>query len=158
MEMSLGANIMRRLDSDPNKTLFTLITHVNPGGLATTQFGAMLTNRLRSEEEESNAVDLTILQYGVAQAVPPEAQRGCGSWAAITRACRGQEFDAGVIGSQEENRVDGDGSRLIAPEQLEQGCRVKECGGNSSQADVRSRSDAYSCVDNISHYCFALCK
>jgi len=49
MEMALGANIMKRVPGSPEKTEFTLITHVNPGGFASTPFGAMVTNRLSTE-------------------------------------------------------------------------------------------------------------
>ncbi|KAJ1478376.1 hypothetical protein T484DRAFT_1817772 [Baffinella frigidus] len=49
MEMPLSANLMRPLASDPSKTEFTLITHIDPGGFAATQFGAMVTNRLSTE-------------------------------------------------------------------------------------------------------------
>ncbi len=49
MEMTIAANVMRPAPSDPSKTELTLLTHVNPGGLANTQFGAMVTNRLSAE-------------------------------------------------------------------------------------------------------------
>jgi len=49
MNMPLGGNLLKRLSSDPSKTEFTLITHVDPGGLANTKFGAMVTNRLSVE-------------------------------------------------------------------------------------------------------------
>jgi len=49
MNMPLGANLLKKVSSDPSKTEFTLITHVDPGGLANTKFGAMVTNRLSTE-------------------------------------------------------------------------------------------------------------
>jgi hypothetical protein len=49
MEMTIAANVLRPHPSDPSKTELTLLTHVNPGGLANTQFGAMVTNRLSAE-------------------------------------------------------------------------------------------------------------
>eukprot|EP00802_Teleaulax_amphioxeia_P012351 Tamp_12393.p1 GENE.Tamp_12393~~Tamp_12393.p1 ORF type:complete len:237 (+),score=53.46 Tamp_12393:879-1589(+) len=49
MDMPLGANLMRRLPGDETKTEFTVITHVNPGGVANTHFGSILTNRLSTD-------------------------------------------------------------------------------------------------------------
>lgn len=49
MQMTIGANILSPMPSDPKKTRLTLLTHVNPGGLANTQFGAMVTNKLSAE-------------------------------------------------------------------------------------------------------------
>ena len=40
---------MRRLAEDETKTGFTVITHVNPGGVADTHFGSILTNRLSTD-------------------------------------------------------------------------------------------------------------
>ena len=40
---------MRRLPEDATKTEFTVITHVNPGGVADTHFGSILTNRLSTD-------------------------------------------------------------------------------------------------------------
>eukprot|EP00287_Rhodomonas_sp_CCMP768_P007828 CAMPEP_0196731390 /NCGR_PEP_ID=MMETSP1091-20130531/11149_1 /TAXON_ID=302021 /ORGANISM="Rhodomonas sp., Strain CCMP768" /LENGTH=450 /DNA_ID=CAMNT_0042074523 /DNA_START=251 /DNA_END=1599 /DNA_ORIENTATION=- len=59
MEMALGANIMRRAPGDASKTEFTLITHVNPGGFASTQFGAAVTNRLSTESPRQFIAKLT---------------------------------------------------------------------------------------------------
>jgi hypothetical protein len=47
MGMSVGASVMRPLPG--GRTEFTMLTHVNPGGMANTKFGAVVTNRLSTE-------------------------------------------------------------------------------------------------------------
>ena len=51
MGMSVGASVMRPLPG--GKTEFTMLTHVNPGGMANTKFGAVVTNRLSTESPKA---------------------------------------------------------------------------------------------------------
>lgn len=44
MEIMVGGNIIRRVEGDDSKTHFTVLTHVNPGGVAETRLGAMILN------------------------------------------------------------------------------------------------------------------
>jgi len=45
-EVLLSGNVMRPDPSDPNKTQFTTVAHINPGGAADTPLGAQLANRI----------------------------------------------------------------------------------------------------------------
>uniref|UniRef100_A0A7S0EY86 START domain-containing protein n=1 Tax=Hanusia phi TaxID=3032 RepID=A0A7S0EY86_9CRYP len=45
-EVLLAGNVMRPCPDDPNKTEFTTIAHINPGGAADTPLGAQITNRI----------------------------------------------------------------------------------------------------------------
>lgn len=73
MEMPISANMMRPLPHDPAKTEFTLITHIDPGGFAATQFGAMVTNRLSTE---SPRTFLAALSQAVTRMTPTGSQHG----------------------------------------------------------------------------------
>ena len=44
MEIMVGGNIIRCVEGDASKTHFTVLTHVNPGGVAETRLGAMILN------------------------------------------------------------------------------------------------------------------
>lgn len=44
MEMCVGGNILQPVPGFPNRTLFTVLTHVNPGGIADSRMGAMIMN------------------------------------------------------------------------------------------------------------------
>lgn len=44
MEIVLGGNVMRAVPGMKDKTAFTMLTHVNPGGVAETRLGTMIMN------------------------------------------------------------------------------------------------------------------
>lgn len=80
MEMPLSANLMRPLASDPSKTEFTLITHIDPGGFAATQFGAMVTNRLSTESPRTflAALGKAVVKLNAPPAEVAQRRRGLG--------------------------------------------------------------------------------
>mmetsp|Transcript_13522 Transcript_13522/g.27626 ORF Transcript_13522/g.27626 Transcript_13522/m.27626 type:complete len:297 (+) Transcript_13522:1251-2141(+) len=45
-ELLLAGNVMKPVRGDPDKTEFTLITHINPGGIVDNAIGAAITNKL----------------------------------------------------------------------------------------------------------------
>ena len=44
MEIVLGGNVMRAIPGRKDRTQFTMLTHVNPGGVAETRLGTMIMN------------------------------------------------------------------------------------------------------------------
>ena len=72
MEMTIGANVLRPVSTDASRTELTLLTHVNPGGLANTQFGAMVTNRLSAESPRAFIKKLNEVATGKAPTEEPK--------------------------------------------------------------------------------------
>mmetsp|Transcript_14823 Transcript_14823/g.34797 ORF Transcript_14823/g.34797 Transcript_14823/m.34797 type:complete len:510 (+) Transcript_14823:186-1715(+) len=125
MEMALGANIMRRAPADPTKTEFTLITHVNPGGFASTQFGAAVTNRLSTESPRQFITKLNRAATAVPESAQQQQQRD-GLGARLRKHARDSMIGVagfGVMtllrrkrGGGGEGEGEGDGSQMMPPE------------------------------------------
>mmetsp|Transcript_51791 Transcript_51791/g.105408 ORF Transcript_51791/g.105408 Transcript_51791/m.105408 type:complete len:518 (+) Transcript_51791:192-1745(+) len=120
MEMALGANIMQRCPDDPSKTEFTLITHVNPGGFASTQFGAAVTNRLSTESPRVFLTKLARAANSGRDTSKHEEKNGLGSQ--LRKHARGG-IGVAALGAMTLLRRKGggghpgeDGAQMFAPE------------------------------------------
>ena len=74
MDLTIGANILR--PTPDGKTELTVLTHVNPGGLANSQFGAIVTNRLSAESPRAFILKFNEVATGTGPAASKKPRRG----------------------------------------------------------------------------------